>query len=139
MRRAFAVCALYVEGLAAMVTGCGSSATDCTCSVRVGSEPRALACGETACINGTSVSCIRKDESVQRGACTTPPPSSPPDAGAMPPDFEPDRRCDELLTFCNVGCQAPASAAAECQATASTGDANACDTFRFTRGITCRP
>ncbi len=110
------------------LAACSSSSTTCICDVALGSERRVLACGQSACLAGVTVSCIQKDTSVQRGACTAPPTNA--DFGAS---------CQDLQSFCELSCAAPASALADCLATASAGDPAACEGWVIGSGVACHP
>ncbi len=106
---------------------CSSSRTECTCEVEFSGERRTVACGERACVGGTSVVCADQNVSVQRGTCTAPPASSGGDmtpGGPTNPGIDPS--CGDLSTFCETSCGTPASVSSDCEATASAGDPAAC-------------
>ncbi|WP_394828076.1 hypothetical protein [Pendulispora albinea] len=125
----------------ATLGACTSSNTDCTCTAEYAGQRRTLACGETACVGGTTVTCGDKDQLALGGACTVtaPPPEGPGfDAGGNPTP-PPDRSCDDLRTYCSTSCTNPASVSADCQATASAGNPESCATWTLTNGVVCRP
>jgi hypothetical protein len=127
--------------LAACLTAltCTSSTSDCTCVVEYNGERRTLACGETACVGGVVTACGDQNKAVQHGACSEPSPNL--DAGAPGSDAEapPDHSCDDLRTFCSASCNSPASVAADCQATATSGDPQTCAAWQSSNGVVCRP
>ena len=120
------------------IAGCTSASPDCTCAVERNGERATLACGQTACVGGVTLSCRAKDAVDQAGACTSPPPQNDPDAGGgvEPP---PDRSCDDLASFCGSSCTRPATIAADCQSTASAGDPQACASWQTANGALCKP
>jgi hypothetical protein len=123
------------------LAACSSSSTTCICDVALGSERRVLACGQSACLAGVTVSCIQKDTSVQRGACTAPPTPPPSDSATTAPPTNADfgASCQDLQSFCELSCAAPASALADCLATASAGDPAACEGWVIGSGVACHP
>jgi hypothetical protein len=130
--------ALLAGCLTSFAFACTSSTSDCTCVVEYNGERRTLACGETACIGGVVTACGDQNKTVQHGSCSEPPPNV--DAG-VPPEAEPppDHSCDDLRTFCNTSCNNPVSVAADCQATASNGDPQACAAWQSANGVLCKP
>ncbi len=116
---------------------CSSSKSDCVCTVVNGGAERVLACGSSACIGGTTVSCANQQQIVPGGACSAPAPTNtggepPPDAGG-----ETDHSCDDLETFCSTMCTAPPNVAADCQSTATAGDASECAEWQLAEGALC--
>jgi hypothetical protein len=120
--------------------GCARSNDTCTCVVDNSGERRTLACGETSCIAGLLVACVDEESTAVRGSCTgtsaPPPPPITLDAGVILP---PDTSCDDLRIFCSTNCSTPATVAADCQTTASTGDPPTCASWQLTSRLLCRP
>jgi len=120
---------------------CTKHDADCTCNVENNGEARTLVCGETRCVGGTTLTCGEKDKGIRGGPCNGSVEPPDPDAGAPggEPTPEPDHSCDDLLSFCNSSCSNPPSVSADCQATASAGDPQACSVWQFANGVACRP
>ena len=111
---------------------------DCTCTVDQSTDRRVLACGTTACVGGLEFTCT-DGQARQTGATCTPP--APVDAAPpAPPDATPpDTSCEDLRSFCSASCARPATVAADCLSTASSGDPQQCAAWRATNGTLCRP
>ena len=129
-----------VVSYVAILSCCSSPTSDCTCLVDNNGERRTLACGETACVGGTSIACVDKEKVVLQGGCIVvlppPEPEGTPDSGAPPP---PDPSCDDLRAFCNSSCNNPASVAADCQSVASAGNPQSCASWQSTNSALCKP
>src|SRR5262245_13590616 len=124
MRWAARTCWLAVLGWLLIQAGCSSSNTTCTCTVQNGGMRRTIACGDSACIDGTTTVCTEQGKTVLRDACSAPPTASEVDSGGPMPVEDAGSRhfCDDLSSFCDTSCGTPASAAADCRATATSGD-----------------
>jgi len=124
------------------VGGCETAEPDCGCVVQVGSERRTLACGERACVAQILRSCDDDGQISERGACNVMNGSPVAQAGTAPIDTPPATTtyyCDELRTYCTSNCTSPPNPSADCQATASAGDEQACQRWTLTNGILCHP
>lgn len=119
---------------------CEDADVDCTCRVELADERRTLACGESACIAETQVTCTEDGTSVPGGVCAKDPdpaPSAlPPDPGPAP---TPDTRCEDLLRFCETSCPSPAATALECRSAALSGAPEACAAWSLGSGVLCHP
>lgn len=128
--------------LGALAPACSTHPDDCSCSIEVATERRSLACGASACVDGVLLACVNQAEIAQRGACSPGKPSVSMDQPSMPDTEQttpPDTSCAELATYCGSSCRSPASASADCQATASAQDADACRQWLLVNGVLCRP
>ena len=132
--------------LPSALLACSAAADDCRCLVESGAERRALACGEAACVGDRNVSCADRDQLVERGPCVSSPGVAPPGLATpapndieRPPASADAQSCEQLLSYCTGSCTAPAAAAADCQATASAGDLEACRDWPLANGVLCRP
>lgn len=138
MRRSLGTLVLTAAVLVA-ASSCGSSDA-CSCAVENAGERRAILCGESACVAGATFSCTKAGEAVRGGACVAARPSMP-DAGSgvVTPAPPVDTSCSDLATFCTTSCAAPASVAADCVATASSGNASACASWTSSNQVLCHP
>src|SRR6478752_3546363 len=137
------LCSLWLTPIALTIwAACSTDRPDCGCVVQQGVERRSVACGQSACIAGRLESCTETAEIIERGACSTGAvPSGEPDAGTTPamPSDPNSGACLQLTSFCSTSCNSPAATAADCQATASAGNDDACQQWSLASAVLCRP
>lgn len=138
MRRA-AVAAVALGAVVLAAIACHAK-DDCTCTVDQNTDRRVLACATTGCVGGLEFTCIDGKAQQTGSTCTQQPPAAVDATAPAPPDATPaDTSCDDLRSFCSSSCARPATVAADCLSTASSGDPQQCAAWRATNGTLCRP